>query len=125
LDLRGFKGDYRITTTHNNQTVTADLTMKNDLNQTILLFPVGTKPVLTEVNITVFPNPVSDYLSLELPFQNNWNVMILDATGKVLYRNTTTDSIQFLDFRNYASGTYFVRVQDENGVSVVKKVVRK
>jgi GH35 family endo-1,4-beta-xylanase len=125
LDLRGFKGDYRITTTHNSQTVTADLTMKNDLNQTILLFPVGTKPVLTEANITVFPNPVSDYLSLELPNQGNWNVMILDATGKVLYRNTTTDSIQFLDFRNYASGTYFVRVQDENGVSVVKKVVRK
>jgi GH35 family endo-1,4-beta-xylanase len=125
LDLRGFKGDYRITTTHNNQTVTADLTMKNDLNQTILLFPVGTKTVLTEVNITVFPNPVSDYLSLELPFQSNWNVTILDATGKVLYQKTTTDSIQFLDFRNHASGTYFVRVQDENGVGVVKKVIRK
>jgi hypothetical protein len=62
---------------------------------------------------------------LELPFQSNWNVTILDATGKVLYQKTTTDSIQFLDFRNHASGTYFVRVQDENGVGVVKKVIRK
>lgn len=125
LDLRGFKGDYRITTTHNNETVTADLTMTNDINQTILLFPVGTKNVLTEADIKVFPNPVSDYLSLELPFQEIWNVTILDATGKVLYQKTTTDTIQFLDFRNYASGTYFVQVQDENGVGVVKKVIRK
>jgi len=124
LDLRGFKGDYRITATHNNQVVTANLTMDSDINQTILLFPVGTNSVLTEANIKVFPNPVTDYLSLELPYDSNWNVTILDVQGKIMYQNTSTDFIQFIDFQSYASGTYFIQIEDEVGNRIVKKVVR-
>lgn len=125
LDLRGFKGDYRITTTHNNQTVTADLTMEADINQTIFLFPVGTNSILTEANIKVFPNPVADYLSLELPYTAVWTITIMDANGKTIHQNTSTDFIQFLDFQRYASGAYFVQVEDDNGNRIVKKVIRK
>jgi len=125
LDLRGFKGDYRITTTHNNQTVTGGLTMTDDVNQTIMLFPVGTKNILTAVNVKVYPNPVSDYLSLELPYSTQWKVSIIDAQGKNIYQNTSTDFIQFLDFQSYSAGTYFVQIEDENGNRIVKKVVRK
>ena len=124
LDLRGFKGDYRITTTHNNQTVTANLTMENNINQTILLFPVGTNSVLKDTDIKVFPNPVTDYLSLELPYRANWTVTIIDTQGKTVYQNTSTDFIQFLDFQNYAIGTYFVQIEDENGNQIVKKIVK-
>ncbi|MFK7949916.1 MAG: endo-1,4-beta-xylanase [Saprospiraceae bacterium] len=124
LDLRGFKGDYRITTTHNNQTVTGGLKMTDDVNQTITLFPVGTNSVLTEVNVKVFPNPVIDYLSLELPYAAQWNVSIIDAQGKIIYQNTSTDFIQFLDFQSYSTGTYFVQVEDDKGNKMVKKIIR-
>jgi hypothetical protein len=125
LDLRGFKGDYRITTTHNSETVTANLNMTDDINQTILLFSVETKPVLTDTNIKVFPNPVIDYLSLELPFQGTWTVTIMDINGKLLSCKTSTDFVQFLDFQSYASGTYLIQIQDENGGSLVKKIVKQ
>lgn len=124
LDLRGFKGDYRITTSHNNQTVTADLKMETDINQTILLFPVGTNSALTEANIKIFPNPVTDYLSLELPYSGNWTTIILDAQGKVIHKKTSTDFIQFLDFQDYTSGTYFIQIEDEAGNRIIKKVVK-
>ena len=125
LDLRGFKGDYRITTTHNSETVTANLNMTDDINQTILLFSVETKPVLTDTNIKVFPNPVIDYLSLELPFQGTWTVTIMDINGKLLSCKTSTDFVQFLDFQHYASGTYLIQIQDENGRILVKKIVKQ
>ena len=125
LDLRGFKGDYRITTTYNNQTVTGGLKMTDDVNQTITLFPVGTNSALTAAKVKVFPNPVTDYLSLELPYSATWKVAIIDVQGKVVYQNTSTDFIQFIDFQSYASGTYFVQIEDKEGNRVVKKVVRK
>ena len=125
LTLRGFKGDYRITTTHNNQTITANLKMTDDVNQTIMLFPVNTKPILTEVNIKVFPNPVTNYLSLELPYPAQWKVSIIDVQGKMIYQNTSNDFIQFLDFQSYSAGTYFVQVEDENGNRTLKKVIKR
>ncbi|MGB1121463.1 MAG: T9SS type A sorting domain-containing protein, partial [Saprospiraceae bacterium] len=86
---------------------------------------VGTKNILTAVNVKVYPNPVSDYLSLELPYSTQWKVSIIDAQGKNIYQNTSTDFTQFLDFQSYSAGTYFVQIEDENGNRIVKKVVRK
>ena len=98
--------------------------MTDDVNQTIMLFPVGTKNILTAVNVKVYPNPISDYLSLELPYSAQWKVSIIDAQSKSIDQNTSTDFIQFLDFQSYSGGTYFVQIEDEEGNRVVKMIIK-
>jgi len=73
-------------------------------------------------NISLFPNPVKDFLKLQLPVNVNIKSVILhNSLGQKLV--SLTDNFQSIDMANYAAGLYIVTVVTETG-SISKKVIK-
>ena len=69
-------------------------------------------------DLTTYPNPVSDRLTIELPEELGvGRLYVLDIEGRLLWEGETTSfqTEQVLDMSGYAEGTYSVEyVPDEN-----------
>jgi hypothetical protein len=84
---------------------------------------VGTEnvAVLDNAKINVFPNPTTDFVTVDLELESiskNVEVKITDVNGRVLstqnFSNVQNDKFTF-DVKSYAAGNYFIRVQTEEG----------
>ena len=86
----------------------------------------ATEETVKEVFFSVYPNPSSDNITIQLGEENteNTSVKIINTYGTVLYKNkiTTNEKMIHIDVSSYAAGTYFVMVENER-VKGVKKVV--
>ncbi len=83
-------------------------------------------PGNSTATVRVYPNPVADYLTISMPYQNTkpMTVCLYDASGKLAQRNVMEPgaSEYYIDVRANANGTYFVKVAMHD-VQVVRKVV--
>ena len=75
------------------------------------------KPVFTaqgeSLNVNIFPNPTSGVLQIDTHDEENLlQVEIFDANGKILYRHDDFRDKSELDFSDYASGLYLLRISD-------------
>lgn len=76
--------------------------------------------------IAVYPNPVSDWLNIDLSSRNTEMVAIalLDVSGRVFVHQEVNlrqqDSKQKIDMRNIAIGTYILRVQNGDEVKAFR-----
>lgn len=62
----------------------------------------------------IFPNPSSGSVFLELPTADNYDIELLDLTGRVLQR--WSGQPQRLDLEELPSAWYLLRIQSEQGV---------
>lgn len=60
--------------------------------------------------ITIYPNPVIDYVNIASTGKNNLEV--IDVFGKVLIKKQFSDSVE-LDFIGITSGTYFIVLKEK------------
>jgi PKD repeat protein len=73
--------------------------------------------------VSVYPNPVSDKISVDLSSVSaeNVSVTLIDMTGKVLtVRQNVSGSVANFDMSMYAKGMYQVRISDGSSVSTRK-----
>lgn len=77
-----------------------------------------------ETSFNIFPNPTTDYLSIEF-IQNTFNeVSILDMNGKVLIKkNLNNDGIENINTTSLTKGTYILELRGENNISRKKFIV--
>jgi hypothetical protein len=84
---------------------------------------------LTEsaVDITVYPNPVADYINIKFDGQNDANtISITDGIGRQVAYESLNSQDQFsYDLSNWPSGRYTVDVLDSNGGVINSKSVIK
>ena len=69
----------------------------------------------TQNNVSVYPNPTSDFLNINLEnVSNNVDIKIYNLAGQLIYSSqyNQTNSIQ-LDISNNVSGIYFVKIQTD------------
>lgn len=84
---------------------------------------------LSTGRISVFPNPVKDQFYVAIDTKGNYQLELLDATGKVVYRgamNVISDkqAIETISRGNLAAGQYFLRATNKvSGKSEVLKVM--
>lgn len=81
-----------------------------------------------EISINVYPNPVNDYLILSLPLsQNIENITtkLMDIQGTSLRFNEIHDTKTRIDVSTLAPGTYFLRINMDNRVLKVFKILKK
>ncbi|MFA5781571.1 MAG: T9SS type A sorting domain-containing protein, partial [Bacteroidales bacterium] len=81
----------------------------------------------TENNIQIFPNPASNYLTIEIPClagrqAQKSEIKILNIEGQVLKSMNTEEVHATLDISGFARGMYFIKVKTEKGVAVKKFV---
>lgn len=84
---------------------------------------VGTD-VSASVNLlTVFPNPVSELLTLELGSAME-NIQIYSLQGQLITEyNTVERGVLKLDVRDWVSGLYVIRAVGSNNKKVIRKVM--
>jgi hypothetical protein len=74
-----------------------------------------------ENTISVFPNPASDYVTINTASKNA-NVQILNVLGETVYNNTQQNEITRVNTSGFDSGIYFVKVTVDNKSQTMKFV---
>lgn len=75
--------------------------------------------------IKIFPNPTNDFVTIQVPnnFENN-QVEILDLSGKILFSKTLSES-SVLDLSLFSSGTYFIRIIQDQQVLGINRIIKR
>jgi len=84
-------------------------------------------PVFTSAEITVYPNPVIDFLCIEVPGIKDSEtalVSIYDIFGKVYYRKIISSQIEMIDFDTFSKGIYVLEIiwKDQK---VMEKIIKQ
>jgi hypothetical protein len=78
--------------------------------------------VASTIGTVVYPNPNTGLFTIELNNGSVKTIEIMDLTGRIVLTNTSSnDKIDF-NISNLANGVYFVKVQSNNSVEVIKIV---
>jgi hypothetical protein len=92
-------------------------------------FPLDMKAPLHNINIRVYPNPVSDLLSLEFGnIHDAYTVNLTDVVGKNVYSSAVNrqDNKLEIPMERYPTGIYMLRVTDIKGnLMYVDKIVKQ
>jgi len=73
-------------------------------------------------NITVYPNPSNSIISIQNlnPSIKIKAVNLIDLTGRLLYQQQNANPIQV---KPYAKGVYFLKIKNEMGTAIQKKII--
>ena len=78
-----------------------------------------------KMGVSVFPNPSSNTINVQLNGSANVNAVLTDVTGKVVYSGILNTTITTLSTESFANGMYTLRLQDEKNVQSVQIVIAK
>ncbi|PHS68337.1 MAG: sporulation protein SpoOM [Flavobacterium sp.] len=80
---------------------------------------------LTE-NITIYPNPTSNFITISTKENTISAIEIYNVLGKEILKVNTTNSNQLkIDLSDLSSGIYLIKIIDSSGKSTLKKVVKR
>jgi len=83
---------------------------------------VGINEIVSQETINIFPNPVSDYVSIAIPDIDSYSVELSDITGKIYYSNATFFNNDIINVATFSKGVYLIKVQVENQ-SIIRKII--
>jgi hypothetical protein len=92
----------------------------------IVLVGVNENTALSEKRFEVYPNPFHSVFKLKplKPGTEQYTLELFDLSGRKLFMETVNGGEHELDVSAYASGTYILRISDEQAV-VHKKIVKE
>ena len=77
---------------------------------------IGVEIVDPTVEISVFPNPISDFLTVEVSGTAlNSEFLLIDGAGKTVLMDKVTELKFTIDFTAYAKGVYYLNFENEQG----------
>ncbi|SFB29538.1 Por secretion system C-terminal sorting domain-containing protein [Flavobacterium swingsii] len=79
------------------------------------------------LNFSVYPNPTTDILTLEVGNYNTDNLryLLFDITGKVIANNKVTVSQTKIDMTGQQSALYFLKITENNKEIKTFKIIKK
>jgi hypothetical protein len=80
----------------------------------VFINAVGTDEVTSQV-WKIYPNPASDVINLE-GLSINANIIVMDATARIIDQLNATESTLRLNVSDYESGIYLIQVKDDFGI---------
>ena len=75
--------------------------------------------------ISIFPNPVSDWLFASLPISAAADVCIFDAAGRAIYTAQGQNGMLSISTATWQKGVYFVQTTTQEGSTIHKVIVTK
>ncbi|QNJ98293.1 T9SS type A sorting domain-containing protein [Constantimarinum furrinae] len=87
---------------------------------------LGTENVVSNSDLTLYPNPAEDILYISLPYEVDADIRVFDLSGKLLiYKNSIALERNYaLQISGLNSGVYFVRINSEKG-TVTKRFIKR
>jgi hypothetical protein len=107
-----FNRSYRIITV-DSSFVTVSTPMRSCTN-------TGVNELNNPINISVFPNPATDKLTIGCTRQSD--IEILNIEGQILIRLTTRDIYTKVDLSNLSSGIYIIKAKTNMGIAIRKLI---
>ncbi len=87
---------------------------------------VNTKQPYILDQINVYPNPASDYLHINFPFEYSGLILLLDLNGKTIFTKELDNNLQaFFDLHLLQSGMYVIHIVDQFGHSFNQLVMKE
>lgn len=74
------------------------------------------KELFSEENITVFPNPASDKITIAIK-DNSYQELTIrcyDVIGKVVFERNTFNKMIDIDVSQFGKGVYFIQLQSKD-----------
>ncbi len=80
----------------------------------------------TDISMFVYPNPTTDFVSLKVESSKveGMQYTITDFSGRVLQTANFAGDIEQISFLNYAVGTYFISVTENNQLIKSFKIIK-
>jgi hypothetical protein len=75
-----------------------------------------------EFNISVYPNPVIDYIYIDIDLKSNYNLIIYDASSKVVFNKQIIEDSK-IDMIDFSSGLYMMLISDGQ-ISKIHKIIK-
>ncbi|MBI9037869.1 MAG: T9SS type A sorting domain-containing protein [Bacteroidales bacterium] len=75
-----------------------------------------------EDNLSVFPNPAKNSLSIQSPDEIS-QVVIISCTGQIVYERTYKNTFVKINTENFSKGIYFIKVESENSIANKKILI--
>jgi len=89
------------------------------------LFSVGIEQTDLHISLTVFPNPTSHNLILQIQdLQQNLSYQLTDAMGHILDQKTMTTKSTSIPMEHYAAATYFLNIKQKNKTIKAFKIIK-
>jgi len=82
-------------------------------------------------DIEIYPNPASNYLTIELPgqTQSSTSIKIYTSIGKLVFSASipanSTNGSRNINTSNFSEGLYTLAIQDENGRNTEKLIIQR
>lgn len=74
-------------------------------------------------NVSVYPNPINDQLTISLQSDEASEIIITDITGKIVINKTSNDNLIHINTSGLSTGQYIVTVN--NGTSIITRKIVK
>ena len=70
--------------------------------------------------LSVFPNPTSHSVQVEFNIQPPCNLLLMNASGQIVYQKITDQKIESIDLSTFESGIYFLVIKAKDEYQVKK-----
>jgi hypothetical protein len=78
-----------------------------------------------ELEVLVYPNPVTDYLSVQKEINEALDYQITDLNGRIMMEGVLIDEVQNIDFTKISSGIYFIKITNPKTRDyIIRKIVK-
>jgi hypothetical protein len=78
---------------------------------------------LSDLGVNVYPNPVSDFVTIEIKNNQPTKVSLINILGAEMMNKSITASERF-DVLNYSKGIYFLSIENSTGKAVQKLIIK-
>jgi hypothetical protein len=94
----------------------------SDSIDVVVDYVAAVKPIKEEIGVSIYPNPTSEYVSIQLAGMDQSSFKMMDAVGNVLLKEIIHGNrkINVGDFNN---GIYFLLFETASGRTITKKLV--
>jgi len=84
------------------------------------------KNLQTDINISVYPNPITDLLSLKVESSEveSMQFTVTNFSGKILLTKNFTENIEQINFSNHTTGTYFISIMENHQLIKSFKIIK-
>jgi hypothetical protein len=99
--------------------------LSEGVQQPFELFEVTVNEVLSQIGISLFPNPALTEVIIELPtMQEGIKARIYSSNGSLIEEVSILSKSTSVNVRNWAASTYYVNLSDSSGNTSTYKLVK-